>query len=671
MLRDETNLSQQTIYIGRTLFVHRDGKVNRIEPLAKATEHGWQLIQDAKSIFPDEGLVFTNDRDLAGRQNYFVLFTVIKNVKDGGPDSYFVKDSCEPYEIIRSFSNHSPDEQREIAKQRGIERGIQTLPRLVLPLSKDTCIFPKVKPDNDGKWLLAISESEERIETFVLPDDQFGANLALMGRYFALPGRWPNKLRGAVNWQSDFDCIQAICKTIKKTEDVIGGELSSVNQTVLRRLATAYQNGDLLSGDGRLSALHERLGLLLPKLNSAIVSVSDIAIQLSASPAVTRRIDVLVEQEKDRRLEELEGRLRIEIAGRIETEFSDEQDRIDALRREAVALQEQKATIEAAIAKLHEDHKLVGNELRGTLTGALEDLRRSGEGVQTLLDVARKQGIVAKPGATLGAELAPWTKSASKGEAKRILLGELPEQLQTVAKRKGLDRKGFVTLDIAARAGEVPVIEGDGADLMIAAYADGFTAGAVYRMPIDPTILGITDLWSDAQRGGETPLTIAWKAALAEPDVCHLIVLDRVDSANLADWLPLFREYFRRERPANLIAVATRGTTTRSEDSGRNTEIVVKATGSVKSAAAYLIGGPNSAIATMLSDALLDDLTDEEAQSLTAICVDQNENALRIAVRLRNLVRATKCWIPVDTKSERIPLEMLGISLENEVAKNA
>ena len=97
----------------------------------------------------------------------------------------------------------------------------------------------------------------------------------------------------------------------------------------------------------------------------------------------------------------------------------------------------------------------------------------------------------------------------------------------------------------------------------------------------------------------------------------------------------------------------------------------MKATGSVKSAAAYLIGGPNSAIATMLSDALLDDLTDEEAQSLTAICVDQNENALRIAVRLRNLVRATKCWIPVDTKSERIPLEMLGISLENEVAKNA
>ena len=179
---------------------------------------------------------------------------------------------CEPYEILPEFQGLSADERRIRATRTGVSRLFAKPGRVILPLGEGKCAFPQMEFDlTENGWVVPLSENLAKIDIFGGDLNFMGARQTIFGRHFALPGRQPTQIVGAVNWESDPECFEAIAKLLKRHDSTRpGGDLAQVSRQVIQRLRAAYTNSELLEGDGReVAALHEQLAILLPKLQES------------------------------------------------------------------------------------------------------------------------------------------------------------------------------------------------------------------------------------------------------------------------------------------------------------------------------------------------------------------------------------------------------------------
>jgi hypothetical protein len=673
MLRDETDLRRRSIYIGRTLFIHREHAVNRIEPIALATENGWQPVRNTTAVFPEEGKVFTFDPRLVDTQDYIVLFTIKRNDRDGA-DRYLTDEVCEPYQILPEFEALSADERRIRATRTGIDRLFVKPGGVILPLGNGKCAFPHMEFDaTENGWIVPLSENLAKIDVFRGDLDFMGARQTIFGRHFALPGRHPTQIDGAVNWESDPECFEAIARLLKRHDSTRpGGELAQVSRQVIQRLRAAYTNSELLEGDGReVAALHERLAILLPKLQKSIEYVDEIASTLADAPEVKHRVQAFVETEKQAALEAMKDELRAEVRASLAAELATSEEAKTKIRSEILELDGRRSNLTMELERLLDVRDVRLKDIRTSISSIAEEVWKGGEGARQLLDVAKQFGA-AKPAPSRERQTdTPWSRPVER-KGSEFALSQIPQRIAAAAQKMGFDVESMAMLDVTVRSGEVGILAGHEAPLMLDVYAEAAFGGSIRRMPLDPSVLGAEDLWTHPLRKEATTLALAWASALEQPLLGHLVVLEDVDAASLSDWFTTFARLFRRCRPANLMIVATRRRMSiEKQKSPESPEIVLTPRSSNSPAAALLVhGGVARVEAGSLTSPFREELENDERIALLALCSEKDWFHPELAARLYALTAAAKAWRAAVPNSERLPLRVLGLDPQKESASH-
>jgi hypothetical protein len=367
----------------------------------------------------------------------------------------------------------------------------------------------------------------------------------------------------------------------------------------------------------------------------------------------------MVRVETEERLSKTIQEYRVQLTQALQDEMSQERDRLQEIKRESTEASRRRDESEKELALLRLKYDETKRDVDALTSGAIGDLRKFGEGLRSLLTLSNTEDGAKEQTSTTGSP--PWTLPSHTHTPDRITLPELPSVLAKQASAAGLDLRTVASVDVLARAGDIPILHGDSVELFMQIYGACLTGQAVYRMQLDPSVLGLNDLWTDAQRHRLTPIGEAWQAAEAKTDICHLAVLEHVDCANLSDWYALFRSHFQRARPPNLIALATSGTS--SQKTSSLAPFFIELPGTLKSASAFLVNQEHIMTAnTLVEGSLTDDLTKEERSRLTGLCVGAGDKSVSTAIRLNALARSAKCWIHYDKQYASLPEELLKLT---------
>ena len=553
MLRRETDLIDNDIYIGSTLF--QDPRVARLVPHALARPDGWRRVEPGR--FPEEGTVFSVDpKVLRKPKGYVVLFTVARNDRPGGRDRFITSEVDEPYEIANELSDVTPEARRKAIMETGLDRRLQDEPRMLVPVGDDELAFPRLqRSGTDARWTLSHQEEADRIEIFAMPPGGLG-RFVVEGRPFALPGRIPTRVVGHVNWQTDAEFLQYLLKKVRKT----GGFTSAsddfkITDRMVVKLYGFYRDTSVIGERAGVNeAVRDRLGEFLSRLSGGSAALAEIADALHGHPEVKSALAQLSQQDLDALRDRETARVRPIVQGQIEAELGERYAERDALKAET---EELAGRLAVRSEKLREIDGLADAglaTLRNGLGSYLGQIKEVGETVGRLVEVAGMQ----RPASSAPAEdrSFPWTSTGDPA-AMPIAGSEIVTVAMERSKARGLPEDALRRLDILCRAGEIPVLTGDSVEVALACYAGLVAGGDLFRMPLDPTVLGSDDVWRHPGSGEPTTFAAAWRSAQSEPGKPVLVCLDDLDRASLSDWFPRFRSLYRANRPLNLFVAAT------------------------------------------------------------------------------------------------------------------
>ena len=298
-LRDTISKPGVEIYIGTSEFEHDE--IARIRPFAMADATAWKALPHG--LFREDDLVFTREPVVVGREKgHVVLFTMEPN-SPGKKDRYVTTMVCEPYQVI-DLESDSDEKQRIASTQTGFSRSPHCFNQFIILLGNGRCVLPCMQYDDEHRrWVVAISEDLSALEVFETDLNQHGKLCSIEGQRFALPGHRPHVAIEVVNWESETDCLAAALKFIKRNADTLPGtEFGSLTQRTIERLQAAVAHGDLLNTDRReILALHKRLPAILSRLEAGAPVVEALANEILTSQLVAKRVDELVDADKEAR----------------------------------------------------------------------------------------------------------------------------------------------------------------------------------------------------------------------------------------------------------------------------------------------------------------------------------------------------------------------------------
>jgi hypothetical protein len=670
MLRDESDLIGNDIYIGITSFANQ--KHNRIKPLAVARPDGWLPIANPTDAFPERGTVFTVDHSIIGRGEVFVLFTTVHTqgfAPGHGLDRFMTDSVCEPFEILSAFEATTPDERRKRASISGMRLGSQSLPRVILPMGGGKCAFPRLRfYPNDSMWLVSPDEDPSKICLYEA-DDSCDGGYIFDGRSFALPGRYPSREIGLVNWQTDADFFGSVVKLVKNTGDLQpGSSTQALSKSVIERLQSSYTRAGIFNGvSGEMQAVRERLGEFLPKLEGSQFLIDEIANALMSNPAVKQSIDAISQKEAAATRIRVETKITTEVHAKAVAELETLFPAIKELTAQIADLQRDKQALAADIDDLKKlrDVRLVEVERSfGALLGRFTD---GSDRFSELIGTLRSLGVPIPKMSTAedhrGFDDPPWNRP-DESIGNEVTLDEFPIILGEAARMVGLPLDVVAKFDIVTRSGEVAILIGGAAESLLDLYASCFAGGVVYRVTLDPTVLGIDDLWINPTRQRETPLAAGWKSALEFPDRPHLVCLDDLDSASLSNWFPGFAKTLKRTRPANFFVVATRPILTANAEPSAaidgETGIVVEAKSNPNLATSILMRSNGPSIPRrVLRAPRTSALDDDDRSALVTFLAGRPALGPADAHRLMILSASAKSWRKTNPDLSKLPFTMV------------
>ena len=181
------------------------------------------------------------------------------------------------------------------------------------------------------------------------------------------------------------------------------------------------------------------------------------------------------------------------------------------------------------VRRLHELRASKLEDVRQFLSSVTGKVAEGALELSKLVDVAKRVGFeFPLPGKSQTAApwpLAPWTER-SGSDALPVRVNDLPEILTTAASNANLPSTTIASLDVALRAGMLPTLHGPDVDYLLDVYAACVTGGQIFRMVLDPSVLGPDDLWRYPATGRETALGETWRAAVADPARVFLLCMD-------------------------------------------------------------------------------------------------------------------------------------------------
>lgn len=548
----------------------------RLLPLAKLEGKTWKAIANPEEQFPSEGRLFCLDSAPANAPKDSVWsFSARRNPRQGhGPDEFLAED-LEPAIPIVDLSSLS----LESARRQLFEVGVKLPPLAVgmgcVLFTGELCAkFRLVREASSG--LFRATPSIELIPLYrAFP--AWKTSITIDGiRYLPRGESMSSQVVQRVDWSSDADFVEHVLKRFRR----LGQRFADTEYELPAKHAVAFvaralrESGVLPDGEEDFAQINERLRAQWPLIQTRLADAYEFReLILGSKPAkqiIDRATARAVANLSDNLRAELEPEIRRELESEFDTLRRDRDrvlDEIDEVRKELQSLRSERDEVERLCAGARKALKSINATLGEEMANIRESLRDL-----SAPELPFARAVVARLEAAMGActneesvsllpsALPPWgvPARAKVSPMRRVTPSELGERLNAEAEAHGIDATDLVALDAFARAGEIVLLLGDSAERALWAYARCVSGGVLRTMSLDPSCIGLDDLWRTPGDHLPTAFAHAWMEARAEPDITVLVCLRGLDATPFQLWLMALESILRSpERPPNLLIVAT------------------------------------------------------------------------------------------------------------------
>ena len=553
------------IFVGKVVFAHGDWA--RIEPLAALRDGRWQKIENRIRDFPDEGLAFVPPGLGLGQAQHGSLWTFRReaNVKaiSTGKDR-FVATQAEPAVVIIDLSMKKIEDARVALYDEGVELPNGCSDRIIVGLSGG--LYCVLQCEQEANSVRRIRPSSTKVNLMTMPLAWLDCGKVEGRRILPMIVLPQSPAVRRVNWCSDADFVERVLLRTRKHLRNFGGESSLPGKETLQRIARALEQQELLqNSDDDVEFDMERLQSQWPRLlvrfkasdaMCDLVLESDLAIEFieearrEAAEKEAHHIRPLVEAQVREALKEeiLNATAEKDLAlSAVRGAERRHQELTTALEILEVSVAEATAKAREAEEKVRAGIRSLEQQLTGLSPKEVPFARAF------LSRLATSLGDTNVP--QLPDSAPPWSAPRQEQSFGHICLPSLPDLLRTRSKIAGLS--SLTELDAFARAGELVLLTGQCIERTLETYADCIAAGQIWTMTVDPSIIGMDDLWASPPERSPTPLAMAWTFAERNPGSTVLLCLRAIDASPMHLWLSSFAALLRsRSRPRNLIVLA-------------------------------------------------------------------------------------------------------------------
>lgn len=540
---------------------------SRLEPLLWSTGDAWTLVEDALAEFPEVGTVFGLEPiALNAAVGSLWVFTTATNTQyePGRRHDRLLARGIRPATQIIDCSQMDMEAARRELVEVGIcANGILSR-EVVVCLQNGLCAKLHLHFDSSSGRLRTQGSDLDDL-ALMRYDPVIGDGATLDGARFVVPGRDPTDSVEWVDWSPDNLFLERALKKIRKLirEDRPAADFVTLSTTAIEILSGyLHRNGPPFGTRDPLHRMRRRLSDFLPGFEATRDDVEAIVALLEDYRPVASRLSV----DRTARLAEIDGELRqtlepvvradiesnhataIADLERIRTAVTAATDRHTHLQREIETLRAtERELIEAITNSVGVIHDVIEGA-PGDTGGTLQTIVRAVTAVLGQKDA--RSNLVPGP-------IPPWGLG-TRSEVVGIGFDRLRERLHAQAGHVGIDISGLSVIDVLLRAGELVVLCNPHDRLLLDAYADVVAGGSIRKQVLDPSLIGLDDLWRQPGSGIPTALANAWIAAQLHADRTIVLLLEGLDSAPLRWWLrALVRELHGTDRPGNLLVVAT------------------------------------------------------------------------------------------------------------------
>lgn len=548
----------------------------RLVPLAQLEGKTWKAIANPEEQFPTQGRLFCLDSAPANSPKDSVWsFSARRNPRQGlGPDEFLAED-LEPAIPIVDLSSLPLEDARRQLFEVGVELPPLAVGMACFLFADGLCAkFRLVREATSG-----LSRATPSIELVPLyrASPAWKTSTVIDGiRYLPRGESMSSQVVRRMDWSSDADFVEHVLNRFRR----FGQRFADTEYELPAKHAVAFvaralrESGALLDGEEDFAQINERLRAQWPLIQARLEGAYAFRDLILESKPAQRIIDLATKRAVANVSTNLRAELEPAVRRGLESEFADLQrdrdrllDEIDELRKELESFRSERDEVEGLCAGARKALKSLNATLGDEMVGIRESLRDLSSpelpfarAVVARLEAAMGVCSTGEPVPLLPAALPPWgvPGRVRVSPARQVTPPQLGDRLRAEAEAHGIDATDLVALDAFARAGEIVLLLGVAAERALWAYARCVSGGVLRTMSLDPSCIGLDDLWRTPGDHLPTAFAHAWMEARAVPDVTVLLCLRGLDAAPFQLWLAALEGTLRSAvRPPNLLIMAT------------------------------------------------------------------------------------------------------------------
>jgi hypothetical protein len=540
----------------------------RIQPLAVIEGGAWRVYENWEDALPEDGKVFS-PRDPGFSVGEVFAFRVEPNLRPDPtrPDRFLFSDAHRVVEVL-DFRHV----EAEIARRAVVEFGLEGLrrgsERIIVALRDGVCVVVPLVTHPTADRSIAHLAGLSSLPKYLCDQALFSGD-RIEGRYFEVPAVTVGQQVGTVDWSRDADFFEAVLKRLRRVKlaSAQGSDASlPMTRTEIASLVSWLSRADLLPSMGAdFAPTKARLELLSKSVELNVDSVAELIELVCELTPVKERLNAEIAKRRD----DLELEVRIDLDQRLRKEIEDELHNFSNEReRLKLEVTELEASLERGRQSLLEI-QTAASSLQDCLSTEISSLQSDlGEMSSSAIDTARsmsariaaKLNRVGRDIEIIPAQASPWSRSSDLPRLNFVQWDDFAETLQRAAKASSISPDALRIIDVAARGGFLVVLPEFSATALVRCYASAVAGGEVLRHALDPSVIGLDDIWRQPVSSIPTAFARAWVAARADTRRYRIVLLDGLGRTPTDLWLPSFLEVLNdHNRPANLLVFGSMG----------------------------------------------------------------------------------------------------------------
>jgi hypothetical protein len=546
------------LYLGSSLYDNKP--YTRVVPKAIASNVGWSQPVDWTTTFPTEGKVFAPRRPNGFLAGAPFMFTVEAPafLEHSRPDHWHLGEVY-PAEEILDYRYMSAEEARRKLVEIGIKRsGVDQEERLYVALSENRCVELVLRPRPESTLWIADIDGLAELPVYDLTAESLIA-ARVDGQYFAVPGVTVGHQIGVLDWSLDSDFLIRVLNKLRKVATAGSFETNfPKTRAQVDSVVAALKRADLLpSGSSDLGPTRERLEHFSISLEKNLNEFKELVRTVAEMSDVRSRLAEFEASQRGEISVALRKSIEIEERARIEATSAEERVALELLIARHSALSNEMEDTTRALKTAQTEKAKIDGEILNLVSQInvllMQDRNDISAGqltqqLATLLDTHEFDPFLVADFAQ------PWSFQRSVAISEPVEEGDLEPRLREVARSYGFDGSEMVLADKIARAGEFIVMSPDVAGEFVECYSLAIAGSCYHRQYLDPSCIGLDDIWQSSASGVRTPFARAWQKAVSRPSRYQVVLIDGLDRTPMDLWVPGFVEAVRSHaRPANLL----------------------------------------------------------------------------------------------------------------------